>query len=604
MKNLSLFVLLCLVLFSCRKNLDTELTNIIEPNPPVIKIDVSAAVQGIVLDESGNPIAEAFISLGEDNTWSNEDGLFVFNNMTMNQSGTFIKAEKEGYFNGSTRFFPKEDSKNFAKIILMETQIIGSLDAGTGGTVSSSEGISLAFPPGSIVDANNETYNGPFSIAARWLNPEAENIFDIMPGNLQGINADGSQVALVSYGMMAVELFDQDGNLLQLGNGEKAMLSFPLPQNYLSQAPTQIPLWYFNESTGLWEEEGQASLEGNYYVGEVAHFSFWNCDVPFDLVKVSGRLINKSPDQSLIPIANAFVKFSSFSIGTGFGYTDQDGYFAGFIPQGVELKMEVYEREDCNTQIYATTLAPLFADENLGDIICQAPGQYIEVIGSLVDCDENPITDGWIKATLNGNSSMHYVDNNDFQFFLFNCDAATEIEIIGIDYAAEEQSEPQVFPMEDQINVGSIQACGVEVEEFFRLNLNGEDRVHVLDLEKMAESQVVFGNGSSSPFSMTFWDPTGQAIAPGEYDQSNVLTFSYRGTFDFSNNMQINNGCSGLTLDCIQINNFTITGYSGVIGDFAIGNFSAMIDLFEPGSGERYEDLPLTVEFSLPIKPF
>ena len=44
--------------------------------------------------------------------------------------------------------------------------------------------------------------------------------------------------------------------------------------------PASIPLWSFNEKTGLWEEEGSAALQGNVYVGEVAHFSWVNLDWP------------------------------------------------------------------------------------------------------------------------------------------------------------------------------------------------------------------------------------------------------------------------------------------------------------------------------------
>ena len=79
MKKISFWVLLCLMLFSFQKDLDTEFTNIIEQNPPVITLDVSGAVQGKVVDESGNPITDALISLGVKTVWSNKDGLFKNN---------------------------------------------------------------------------------------------------------------------------------------------------------------------------------------------------------------------------------------------------------------------------------------------------------------------------------------------------------------------------------------------------------------------------------------------------------------------------------------------------------------------------------------------
>ena len=64
----------------------------------------------------------------------------------MNAAGTYIQVDKEGYFPGSFRFFPLENSENYVNIKLLTETNIGQFDAQNGGSVESSEGIKLNFP--------------------------------------------------------------------------------------------------------------------------------------------------------------------------------------------------------------------------------------------------------------------------------------------------------------------------------------------------------------------------------------------------------------------------------------------------------------------------
>ncbi len=64
---------------------------------------------GLVSHEAGKPLSRVQVTLNDfnsnvSNTTTDENGVFVFNQILMNAAGTFVLVEKQGFFMGSTRF--------------------------------------------------------------------------------------------------------------------------------------------------------------------------------------------------------------------------------------------------------------------------------------------------------------------------------------------------------------------------------------------------------------------------------------------------------------------------------------------------------------------
>ena len=125
-----------------------------------------------------------------------------------------------------------------------------------------------------------------------YLDPTTDDILAAPGGDLLALpegsdpNVD-SPVPLESFGMMEFDLKDQNG-------GEVHLLE--APAEVCMQATSGlglgdiVPLWYYDESKGLWIEEGQGTVvtrvvNGNDQLmicGEVSHFTWWNYDQPID----------------------------------------------------------------------------------------------------------------------------------------------------------------------------------------------------------------------------------------------------------------------------------------------------------------------------------
>ena len=167
MKKITLFSLLFLVFFSCRKDVDEQMDTTTYYNPDTINLDdfhpkivpVTASLAGVVYDENGQPVIGATVTLNDNNSHifnstTDDRGSFVFRQVDMNAAGTFVLAKKDGYFNGSNRFFPKEGSQNYANIKMLTKTSIGTFASNSGGEVSNSEGIKISFPATVKLGAN------------------------------------------------------------------------------------------------------------------------------------------------------------------------------------------------------------------------------------------------------------------------------------------------------------------------------------------------------------------------------------------------------------------------------------------------------------------
>lgn len=146
-------------------------------------------------------------------------------------------------------------------------------------------------------------YNGQVNVYARNIDPTTKEGIATMPGDLRGIDTSGDEKLLHSFGIMAVELSDNNGNPLQIANGATATISQIIPTSLLGIAGTTIPMWYFDEIKGMWMEEGNATLNGNKYEGKVKHFTYWNYDVKAPAISM--QMVIK--DQNGNPLLGAVV---------------------------------------------------------------------------------------------------------------------------------------------------------------------------------------------------------------------------------------------------------------------------------------------------------
>ena len=580
MMNKFFFLLLSLltVLYSC-KDSETFVPDLTEKS-----VQASAFVE--VVDLNGNPVADAAVAVLHNENGSiitdtygatNADGVLQLKDVEL-YSSTYLTATKEGYFKGSRRFYPSKDKTHFVHITMMDKQNVGNFPGGTGGLINVNDKVTLEFPYVGIVDAAGNDYNGTVNVLAQAIPADDENLSTKMPGDLVGLDENNKKGALGSLGMVNVELVSPSGEKLKVKDGSKVTMKVKVPASKLANAPSTIPMWYFDEAVGYWKQEGSADLVGDEYVTQVPHFSFWNCDAWFDLVKFGVTFVYANGE----PASQVTVCLTILSLNAGScSSTNEDGFVCGAVAANEVMLMEV--RNPCFEVIYSQQIGPFSDTTMMGPITI--PGSTVDltsVSGVAVDCNGAPVTNGFASIKV---GNLKYYQNLDettgaFSVTSLNCNQG-DIKVTAYDVAALKQSLTTTYPNAPVIDAGTVTVCDdlTELVDIEAVGLPDHVYYYFPDVNVQGNFTNMFTNDSTPNFKYFYVNVPG--ITEGTY----VATQSEIG-FELPNGDQAR--ANGVTV--------TFTYYGGV-GDYITGTVSGT---FHTGpNGQGGPDYPLVGTFTI-----
>ncbi len=446
------------VFVACSKTTSTGSSTSSNPNHIPPDQTVTASLQGRVVDENGIPVQGAVVTSGVATTSTDINGLFSFSKISMSSRFGYVKVVKQGYFEGSRSIITNPSASNYVYIQLIPRTAAGTFAAPSGGKIVVGTGDTVTFAASSVVEASSGTaYTGVVTVYASYLNPTDPNLYKYMPGDLRGIGSNGYETALQSFGMIDVEMQDASGNPLQLASGQPATVTCTIPDSLLSIAPAAIPLWYFNDTTGRWIQQGTALRQGNSYIGLVGHFTFWDWSQTFATVNFKVRVV----DQYGNPLAYHYIEFTSPGFGYRGGYTDSAGYAQGLIPEGVPLLLEVLS--ECGGWIGGVNVGPALSDQNLGTVTVNIVNAELTVTGNVVDCSNNPVDSGYVEVEVDGLFYEALLKNGAFSLPITRCVAGNApVRLFAHDFTTTmESTVTTITANSGTVNVGTLSACSV-----------------------------------------------------------------------------------------------------------------------------------------------
>lgn len=578
---LSLLLLIVLLVFaSCRKDHFNEGFDLPQfPNP---EITFDGSVSGVVVDESGAPLSDVSLYLSNEQTFSDVNGHFTFRNVVLKRKGSLIRASKNGYFYNSKFVGSSLNSMDFTRIQMMSKTLIGTFQTTDGGTFMTADGASVTFPPNAIKRQTGNSYEGTVNVFAKFIDPSAMDAGMVAPGDLRAYNTEDELVQLASFGMLAVELETNLGAKLNLIESEEAIIEIPVPDELLISAPSSIPLWHFNENSGYWMEEGNATIQGDKYVGSVNHFSFWNCDDPFEIVYVQGYVKNRG-----IGLGRMFVTVKILSSGlVGYNYTDEDGFFSGLMPKDELLEISIFNA--CRQEVYHEEIGPFSDDISLPDISINNDSKTIQIKAKLT-CDTDILTRAYLIVNHNDGQSLLEADENGKIDATVNICINTMVEIFAYDLETNAISEKIFINTEgvDLIDLDNFEVCNGN-DEYIYYKIYDDELIIYNDVYALYDSgsstTLIRGESvidSSSSLSLRFEGASPNSYTPSEMTVSGMGAATTYALICYSPG---GNSCNDIELE--------ITSFGGV-GDFVIGSFSGS---FKSNQGS---DIPIEGDFKV-----
>ncbi len=552
----------------CQKeqSFDAELPiNTSNPKNPI-----TANLQGIVLDENGVPSAGALLVIGSKTATTAANGFFRILNADLDKSASLVKIEKAGYFTGYRTFMATAGS-NMVKIKLIKKQLIGTVNATSGGVATLSNGAKITLQPNGVIKKAGGAFSGDVTVYAAYIDPTATDIAETLPGSYMADDKDNKRVTLKSYGMLAVELESATGEKLQVAPGKTAELKTPIPASLLATSPSTIPLWYVDEQTGIWKEDGTATKVGNSYVGNVSHFSFWNCDIGINAVTLKFKVVTTSG----LPLINIPLAISTnYLYDSRGGFTDGNGVASGFVPANQNLIL--YVNGNCGTNVFTQNLGSFSQNTDLGNIVLTNTLQpIIEVSGNVVNCSGQAVTNGELLLISNNSYSNYFYSmntytnintNGTFSYAFIKCNSApTNIGILGIDNTTQQQGTTSSYALNNSnLNVGTIVACGNSSSQFINYTLDGANYSITNLVDSSRASTFNYGNYFAS--SLNFMDVVSSKNIRLGFTSITQIPGSYPLTDMTAQNHYLN----PITGSTINITNFPLN-----IAEFYEGSFTA-----------------------------
>jgi len=510
MKNAKIISSLFLVLIfivACQKDIDTIVEVPID-TPIITKWNVS--ITGTVTDKENNALEFATVTVDNQQVQTDVHGRFSIT-APVNSEKASIKISKEGYFDNYPVFYPEKNQAHEIKIQLSTRPMLGSVN--NGNNVIRLNAHKVDFGTSAFTKADGSSYTGVVNVYMDYLDPTDPDLEEFMPGDLVGVNSDNEEMILKSYGMLNVEMEDENGNPLQI-DGE-ATIKMNIPDNLVGDAPATIPLWYFDEVSGNWIEEGTAVLDGNEYVGSVTHFTLWNCDAPFPIVTIHGIVNTNVDPRSMV------IRVSRDDGDQATTIPNQRGYFEGKVPKEGAMLLEILS--PCGGVVETLSLNNLGTDTDLGEITIDLESSTTTISGTAVDCDLNPVIKGYVLVE-SESTSRQYIDieNGVFSAELLMC-SSDPLTIVVFDTHNLKESGEIDFPFGTELETGEIGTCDSDIP-LRGLYLSGPEINHfipavskmTLDSVYLYEISLIdnFGNGDKRIYNMLILNWTGDPDDP------------------------------------------------------------------------------------------
>jgi hypothetical protein len=462
---------------------------------------------------NGEVIPDSVVSLSNGNlvvntTTSDAEGLFTSKIQDIQLSDRLTLVADATDYSEAALSISRNELTQEHNLLLQPVHASISFDATQVSELAVDGNVLVTLPENSLVDLNGNLVSSAVVAELTVINPAID--IEMMPGDMLTTNSANEIVPIESFGAITVSFVDSAGNKLQLAPNKVAQIKIPVAG---TNPPATIPLYYFDTTSGLWIEEGEALLvsvnDESFYQGNVSHFTTWNADMIYDTIIVNGCV--EDEDGNLLKGARVISDGRDY-LGRSLTFSIDDGTFSIPVKRHSTVLLGATIEFQSRTSIINTFEEDIILAECL--VLSEALTK---------------ITLNWGEAPRDLDSHLYITDaeGNESHVYYANSEVTINETIIYLDvdditsYGPEVISIPQ-FPVEGSYDYyvknfsdsPDINPATTRVEFIF----NNEQHIfspptdgitkwwHVAKIEKDADGQLLFtaiNEWSEEPQSVT-----------------------------------------------------------------------------------------------------
>ena len=257
-----------------RNNTNKETNTTTESNTTKINTNTKFTLSGTVTDTRKNAILGALISIGGEQVTTDRNGSYTIESKATIKEQV-LTVQHRNYFLNSKILSNITKNRKVARIELEKTFNIRSFSALVGTTLTYGNA-KIKLPANAYKTSKGKTYTSRV-IAYMSYHPFTSNKTKTLLPGMQ----EGDVKSLTTDGFISLKVTDTKHNPLTLTKGHVATLIFPV-DNKTSSTPEKMPLSYYDEKTGKWIKNAEATLiqeEESYYQGSVKQIHMWGLNV-------------------------------------------------------------------------------------------------------------------------------------------------------------------------------------------------------------------------------------------------------------------------------------------------------------------------------------
>lgn len=361
-----------------------------DDNPPSSNF---GTVTGVVSGPAKTLLSGVTVKIGTKSTTTNSSGYFVLSGI---ETGARIKVDfiKVGFVQTQKIVEVRKNQNTYLTATLFNP-VITSYPSSQANTLVDS-GLLIDLPADAFVDGSGNAFSGNVLTELKYFDASNSEALEAFPGGFYGTQTDGTETMFESYGFFYGGFYDaaNPATKLQLASGKTAHVQYPVPYSLQASAPATIPLWYYNDSTGKWMQEGTATLTSGYYVCDVSHFSYWNFDNPIQITEqatLTGRVIMDEGDE---PVESAQVVARGVDYaGYTRVYTDAQGRFTVSVKSSAQVQVQAFAGQNNSPQTSVINTPAGNGNLDIGDLVVQ--DMTFTLTGKLVLANGNPVPAGY-----------------------------------------------------------------------------------------------------------------------------------------------------------------------------------------------------------------